>query len=67
MDTSLLHSQEGGLEEGLRGSESLVSDGDDLSVRELIALLKRRGRGSSCHLSIKVKSNVAQFLLKGGL
>jgi len=30
VDSSGLSSEEGGLEEGLRGSESLVSDGDDL-------------------------------------
>lgn len=31
---------EGGLEEGLRAAEALVPDGDDLPVRELIALLQ---------------------------
>ena len=51
-------------EEGLRGSEPLVTDSDDLSVRELIALLKG-GRGSSgLHLGLKVQGNVAQLLLK---
>ena len=61
---ALTLTDEGRLEEGLRTSESLVSDSDDLSVRELVALLKRRGRGSSLHLLLKVQSNVAQLLLK---
>ena len=46
-------------EEGFRASEPLVANGDDLSVRELVALLNRRGSGSSLHLFIVVKSNVA--------
>ena len=40
MDTSRLHTQEAGLEEGLRASETLVADGDDLSIGQLIALLE---------------------------
>ena len=35
VDSSGLHTQEGGLEEGLRATETLVSDGDDLSVGKL--------------------------------
>jgi len=63
MDTARLHSQEGWLEEGLWASESLVSDGDDLTVGKLVALLKGAGRGSGSHLLLKVKSNVAELLL----
>ena len=40
VDTSRLHTQEAGLEEGLGASETLVADGDDLSVRKLVALLE---------------------------
>ena len=40
MDTSRLHTEEAGLEESLGATESLVSDGDHLTVRELVALLK---------------------------
>ena len=40
VDTSRLHTQEAGLEEGLGASESLVADGDDLSVGKLVALLE---------------------------
>merc|ERR1719429_954051 len=63
MDTASLHSEERWLEEGLWASESLVSDGDDLTVGKLIGLLKGGG-GSSCgHFLLKVKSNVAELLL----
>ena len=40
MDTVGLHTDEGWLEGSLRASESLVTDGDDLSVGKLIALLE---------------------------
>jgi len=40
VDSCSLHSEERGLEEGLWATESLVSDGDDLSVGKLVALLE---------------------------
>jgi len=50
-------------EESLRATESLVSDGDDLTIRKFVALLKGRGRGSSLHLLLEVKGDVSQLLL----
>merc|ERR1711976_262626 len=47
MDSAGLHSEEGWLEESLWASESLVSDGDDLTVGKLIGLLKGGGGSSS--------------------
>jgi len=41
VDTSRFHTQEGWLEEGLWAPEALVSDGDDLSVGQFVALVKR--------------------------
>ncbi len=41
VDASRLHTQEAGLEESLRASETFVANCDDLSVRKLVALLKR--------------------------
>ena len=54
---------EGGLEESLRSPESLVSDGDDLSVREFVGLLEGAGAGSGLHLLLEVESDVAEFFL----
>ena len=63
VDTSRLHSQEAGLEEGLGAPESLVSDGDHLTVRELVALLEAGAGGGSSHLLLEVQSNIAELLL----
>merc|ERR1712213_276980 len=63
MDTAGFHSEEGRLEEGLRGTEPLVTNGDDLTVGKFIGLLEG-GRGSSGgHLLLKVKGNIAELLL----
>jgi len=63
VDTGGLHTNEGRLEEGLWATESLVTDGDDLTVGELVALLKRSGRGGGGHLLLKVEGDVAELLL----
>ena len=63
VDAGRLHSEEGWLEEGLRAPESLVPDGDDLSVGELIALLQAGAGGGGLHLLLKVQRHVAKLLL----
>merc|ERR1719367_274842 len=63
MDTAGLHTKEGWLEESLGASESLVSNGDDLTVGKLIGLLKGGGGSSGGHLLFEVKGNIAEFLL----
>merc|ERR1719493_544239 len=63
MDSTSLHSEEGWLEESLWASESLVSNGDDLTVGKLIGLLKGGGGSSSGHLLLEVKGNIAKLLL----
>jgi len=40
VDTSRFHTQEGWLEQSLWAPESLVSDGDDLTIGQLVALLQ---------------------------
>merc|ERR1712110_148541 len=40
VDTGRLHTDEGGLEEGLGASESLVSNGDDLSIGQFVGFLQ---------------------------
>ena len=54
---------EGRLEEGLGAAETLIANGDDLAVRQLVALLQGGGRSSSGHLILKVQSDIAQLLL----
>merc|ERR1719434_667991 len=63
MDTAGLHTQERGLEEGLRGTEPLVADGDDLTVGKLIGLLQGGGGSGGGHLLLKVKGNIAKLFL----
>merc|ERR1712026_500159 len=63
MDTAGLHAKEGRLEEGLRGTEPLVANGDDLAVGKLIGLLQGGGGSSSGHFLLKVKGNVTKLLL----
>jgi len=63
VDTGGFHTDEGWLEEGLWATESLVTNGDDLTVGELVALFQRSGGSSSSHLLLKVKSDVAELLL----
>merc|ERR1719455_20825 len=63
MDTAGLHTKEGWLEESLGASESLVSNGDDLTVGKLIGLLKGGGGSSSGHLLLEVQGNIAELLL----
>merc|ERR1712102_198624 len=63
VDTAGFHSKEGRLEEGFRGTEPLVADGDDLTVGKLIGLLEGGGGSSGGHLLFKVKSDIAELLL----
>merc|ERR1719474_1357890 len=63
MDATGFPSKEGRLEESLRAAETLIANGDDLSVGKFIGLLKG-GRGSSGgHLLLEVKSNIAELPL----
>lgn len=63
INTSSLKTQDRGVEESLRSSESLVTNGDDLTIRKLVALFQSGGLGSSLELLLKVKSNVTELLL----
>ena len=62
VDACSFHSKEGGLEHGLGTSESLVTDGDDLSIGKLVALLQAGAGSGGAHFLLKVKSNIAQLL-----
>merc|ERR1712088_485994 len=63
MDTAGFHSQERGLEEGLWGTESLIANGDKLTVGKLIGLFQGGGGSSSGHFLLKVKGNIAKLFL----
>lgn len=63
MNTGRLETKEGWLEEGLGTSESLVTDGDDLSVWELVRLLELRRLGSGLDLLLEVEGDVTELLL----
>ena len=63
MDSRLLHTEEGWLEESLRAAESLVADGDDLTVGKLVALLQGGALGRGGHLLLEVEGNIAELLL----
>jgi len=62
VDTGGLHTEEAWLEEGLWASESLVGNGDDLTVWELVALLQTTTTRRGVHLLLEIEGNVAQFL-----
>jgi len=62
VDTLLLHTQERGLEEGFRAPESLISDGDDLTVGKLVLLLEGGVLSGVGHLVVKVEGDIAELL-----
>lgn len=62
-DVTLLPTDEGRLEQGLRAAEALIPNGDHLPIWQLIALLEGGGGCGSGHLILKVQSYIAQFLL----
>ena len=51
------------LEEGFWAPESLVANGDDLTVGEFVALLQWGAGSCGCHLVLEVKGDVAELLL----
>merc|ERR1719163_989427 len=61
VDTAGFHSEEGRLEESLRGTEPLIANCNNLAIGKLIRLLKGGGGSSSGHLLLKVKGNIAKF------
>merc|ERR1739846_58881 len=63
MDATGFHSKEGRLEESLGATETLIANGDNLSVGKFIGLLKGGGGSGSGHFLFKVKSNIAELLL----
>lgn len=63
VNTHSLQAQVSRTEQCLCSSESLVTDGDNLTVRQLVRLLNGRGLRGGCHLLVEVQSDVTQLLL----
>lgn len=63
VDTTALKTQDRRLEQSLRSTEPLVTDGDDLSVRQLVGLLQAGGLSSGLDLLLEVEGDVAELLL----
>merc|ERR1719385_577316 len=63
VDADDLHAQESGAEHGLGAAETLVADGHDLSIGQLVRLLDGGGGGGGGHLLLEVESDVAELLL----
>ncbi len=62
-DTILLKADERGLEENLGAAETLVTDGDDLSVRKLVVLLELGGFVCLLELTVEINGDVGKLLL----
>ncbi|CAL7935109.1 unnamed protein product [Xylocopa violacea] len=63
VDAAGFHTQEGRLEESFGATEPLVTDGDHLSIGQLVALLEGGAGGGGSHFLLKVQGDVAEFLL----
>jgi hypothetical protein len=61
VDTGGFHTDEGWLEEGFWASKSFVTDGDDLTVWELVRLLQRGGRSGGGHFLLEVEGDVTEL------
>merc|ERR1712112_226835 len=63
VDADDFHTQERWAEHGLGAAETLVADGDDLTVGQLVGLLDGRGGGGGGHLLLEIEGDVAELLL----
>lgn len=63
VDATAFKTKHRGLEEGLRSTETLVANGDDLAVRKFVGLLQAGGLAGSLDLLLEVEGNVAELLL----
>ena len=63
MDSTALKTQDRWLEQSLRSTEALVTNGDDLTVRKLIRLLQAGALAGSLNLLLEIESDIAELLL----
>merc|ERR1719295_2314678 len=55
VDADDFHTQERWAEHGLGAAETLVADGDDLTIGQLVGLLDGRGGGGGGHLLLEIE------------
>lgn len=63
VDTTALQTQDARSKQSLRSTETLVADGDDLTVGKFVGLLEAGALGSGLDLLLEVESDVAELLL----
>jgi len=63
VDTGGFHTNEGWLEESFWAAETLVTNGDDLTVWEFVGFFQRGGRSGGGHFLFEVEGDVAELFL----
>lgn len=63
VDAAAFQTENGRLEQSLGGTESLVANGNNLTIGKLIGLLQAGALGGSLNLLLEVEGNVAELLL----
>jgi len=63
VDADDLHTEEGRAEHGLGAAETLIANGDDLAIGQLVGLLDGGGGGGGGHFLLEVEGDVAKLLL----
>jgi len=63
VDTGSLFTNKRGLEERLSTTETLVTDGDDVTVGKLVGAVQLGGLLSQVHLTLEVEGDVGELLL----
>jgi len=63
MNTTAFETQDRRLEESLGSAETLITNGDNLTVRKLIGLFQAGALAGSLNLLLEVESDVAKLLL----
>ncbi len=63
MEAGNFHAQKWGLKQRLGSSESLITNGDHLTIRQLITFLQCWRGGSCGHFRLKIQGNITQFFL----
>lgn len=63
VDTTAFQTDNARLEESLRSTESLVANGDDLTVGQFVRLLQAGALGGGLDFLLEVEGDVAELLL----